>query len=485
MPQATSAPRISHPEVKLARCTGPARRSPLRLAELADDARLAGAVVEEGGVQVERQHGARAELLRAGEHAREALAQSGRMRLLKSVMLSTSMPQNAARPQRAPSGRRAGRPRAGAGQIREQCAPDCKERGPASNAGLVIRSRAKCPPPSSTRASAPAGRRTGSSSGPVRAVLHAPLQLLPRPAPTSAATFGWNNAELGIFETVLPLVYGLSVFFNGPIADRLGGKKAFLFGAVGVIVRERRVRRDVALRGARPRCGRAPARPTTSSARRCSAAGFSRRGLLTADGGDLGSQRVLPVVRRALDREGQRAVVPRPRARDLRRHLRRADPLRPDPRVQRRADDRRRRLVAVGVLGPGRGCSRSSSCSTTSSWRTPRPTRASAVLDTGDANERRGRGARRRFVVLKKVFASRAAWTLAFSSMMHRLRAPQRDRRLVPEVLRRRVRRRPEEPQRLRPLPARRRGASRSPASPAASRSASRPTASTRAAARR
>jgi OPA family glycerol-3-phosphate transporter-like MFS transporter len=43
-------------------------------------------------------------------------------------------------------------------------------------------------------------------------------------------TFGWTNTELGVFETTMPLVYGL----NGPIADRVGGKKAFLFGAVGV-----------------------------------------------------------------------------------------------------------------------------------------------------------------------------------------------------------------------------------------------------------
>jgi OPA family glycerol-3-phosphate transporter-like MFS transporter len=51
-----------------------------------------------------------------------------------------------------------------------------------------------------------------------------------------AGTFGWTNTELGIFETTMPLVYGLSVVFNGPIADRIGGRKAFLFGAVGVVV---------------------------------------------------------------------------------------------------------------------------------------------------------------------------------------------------------------------------------------------------------
>ena len=48
--------------------------------------------------------------------------------------------------------------------------------------------------------------------------------------------FGWTNTQLGIFETVLPLVYGLSVVVNGPISDRIGGKKAFLFGAIGVTI---------------------------------------------------------------------------------------------------------------------------------------------------------------------------------------------------------------------------------------------------------
>jgi MFS transporter, OPA family, glycerol-3-phosphate transporter len=49
-------------------------------------------------------------------------------------------------------------------------------------------------------------------------------------------TFGWTNTQLGIFETMMPLIYGLSVVLNGPLADRIGGRKAFLFGAVGVTV---------------------------------------------------------------------------------------------------------------------------------------------------------------------------------------------------------------------------------------------------------
>ena len=47
-------------------------------------------------------------------------------------------------------------------------------------------------------------------------------------------TFGWSNTQLGVFETTMPLVYGLSVVLNGPLADRIGGRKAFLFGALGV-----------------------------------------------------------------------------------------------------------------------------------------------------------------------------------------------------------------------------------------------------------
>ncbi|MCK5800162.1 MAG: MFS transporter [Deltaproteobacteria bacterium] len=55
-------------------------------------------------------------------------------------------------------------------------------------------------------------------------------------APELMKVFGWTKNDYGIFETVMPLIYGLSVFFNGPIADRVGGKKAFLFGAFGVVI---------------------------------------------------------------------------------------------------------------------------------------------------------------------------------------------------------------------------------------------------------
>src|SRR5579859_134173 len=51
-----------------------------------------------------------------------------------------------------------------------------------------------------------------------------------------ASHFGWTNTQYGVFETMMPFVYGLSVLLNGPLADRIGGKKAFLFGAAGVVV---------------------------------------------------------------------------------------------------------------------------------------------------------------------------------------------------------------------------------------------------------
>ncbi|MCK9484167.1 MAG: MFS transporter [Candidatus Marinimicrobia bacterium] len=55
-------------------------------------------------------------------------------------------------------------------------------------------------------------------------------------APTLQTFFGWTKSNLGVFETLLPLVYGLSVVINGPIADKIGGRKAFLIGAVGVVI---------------------------------------------------------------------------------------------------------------------------------------------------------------------------------------------------------------------------------------------------------
>ena len=48
-----------------------------------------------------------------------------------------------------------------------------------------------------------------------------------------ADQFGWTNTELGYFDSSATLVYGCSVFLNGPLADRIGGRRAILFGAAG------------------------------------------------------------------------------------------------------------------------------------------------------------------------------------------------------------------------------------------------------------
>ncbi len=48
--------------------------------------------------------------------------------------------------------------------------------------------------------------------------------------------FGWSNSDYGTVVTVGTGVYGLSVFLNGPLADRLGGKRAILIGSAGAAV---------------------------------------------------------------------------------------------------------------------------------------------------------------------------------------------------------------------------------------------------------
>lgn len=48
-----------------------------------------------------------------------------------------------------------------------------------------------------------------------------------------AQKFGWTNTDLGRIISAGKITYGASVFLNGPIADRIGGKKAILIGAAG------------------------------------------------------------------------------------------------------------------------------------------------------------------------------------------------------------------------------------------------------------
>ncbi|HYC78988.1 MAG TPA: MFS transporter [Planctomycetota bacterium] len=49
-------------------------------------------------------------------------------------------------------------------------------------------------------------------------------------------TYGWKAKEVGAIITSSLLVYGLSAMFNGPIVDRIGGRRAMLLGAAGAAV---------------------------------------------------------------------------------------------------------------------------------------------------------------------------------------------------------------------------------------------------------
>jgi OPA family glycerol-3-phosphate transporter-like MFS transporter len=51
-----------------------------------------------------------------------------------------------------------------------------------------------------------------------------------------AETFHFDKAEVGVIATAGFWTYALSVILNGPLADRFGGKRAILFGAVGAAV---------------------------------------------------------------------------------------------------------------------------------------------------------------------------------------------------------------------------------------------------------
>jgi len=48
--------------------------------------------------------------------------------------------------------------------------------------------------------------------------------------------FGWSRAQIGGIISAATLVYGFSAIFNGPLADRLGGRRAMLIGATGAFL---------------------------------------------------------------------------------------------------------------------------------------------------------------------------------------------------------------------------------------------------------
>jgi OPA family glycerol-3-phosphate transporter-like MFS transporter len=48
--------------------------------------------------------------------------------------------------------------------------------------------------------------------------------------------YGWDKAQVGTIISTATLVYGISALFNGPIADRFGGRRAMLLGATGAFL---------------------------------------------------------------------------------------------------------------------------------------------------------------------------------------------------------------------------------------------------------
>ncbi len=45
--------------------------------------------------------------------------------------------------------------------------------------------------------------------------------------------YGWDKTQIGAIITAALTIYGISALFNGPIADRIGGRRAMLIGAIG------------------------------------------------------------------------------------------------------------------------------------------------------------------------------------------------------------------------------------------------------------
>ncbi len=54
--------------------------------------------------------------------------------------------------------------------------------------------------------------------------------------PLMSSHFGYTNAELGLIALYSEISYAIGKFINGPLGDKIGGKKIFLLGLVGAIV---------------------------------------------------------------------------------------------------------------------------------------------------------------------------------------------------------------------------------------------------------
>ncbi|MCM2323463.1 MAG: MFS transporter [Oligoflexia bacterium] len=51
-----------------------------------------------------------------------------------------------------------------------------------------------------------------------------------------SSTYGWDKTQIGAIISAALLIYGMSAMFNGPIADKIGGRKSMLIGATGTVI---------------------------------------------------------------------------------------------------------------------------------------------------------------------------------------------------------------------------------------------------------
>src|SRR5262245_38856943 len=81
-------------------------------------------------------------------------------------------------------------------------------------------------------------RRTQNwlARGPTYAAMYMARYNFPFANKALSDQYGWSRAQIGGIITTSTLLYGISALFNGPIADRFGGRKAMLIGACGACV---------------------------------------------------------------------------------------------------------------------------------------------------------------------------------------------------------------------------------------------------------
>lgn len=48
--------------------------------------------------------------------------------------------------------------------------------------------------------------------------------------------YGWDKTQIGTIISAALTIYGISALFNGPLADKIGGRKAMLIGAFGTVI---------------------------------------------------------------------------------------------------------------------------------------------------------------------------------------------------------------------------------------------------------